>query len=62
MKFSDPNKTLSGEARAFVDLEALTTLWFNTGTLCNLACVNCYVESTPINDALALCLVQKQSE
>jgi hypothetical protein len=28
-------------------------LWFNTGTLCNLACKNCYIESSPTNDALA---------
>jgi hypothetical protein len=34
-------------------LKALTTLWFNTGTLCNLACANCYIESSPTNDALA---------
>ncbi len=33
-------------------LRALETLWFNTGTLCNLACANCYIESTPRNDAL----------
>jgi uncharacterized Fe-S cluster-containing radical SAM superfamily protein len=30
----------------------LQTLWFNTGTLCNLACDNCYIESTPTNDRL----------
>ncbi len=30
----------------------LQTLWFNTGTLCNLACINCYIESTPKNDRL----------
>ena len=34
-------------------MKALTTLWFNTGTLCNLACANCYIESSPTNDALA---------
>jgi MoaA/NifB/PqqE/SkfB family radical SAM enzyme len=27
-------------------------LWFNTGTLCNLACKSCYIESSPTNDAL----------
>jgi MoaA/NifB/PqqE/SkfB family radical SAM enzyme len=27
-------------------------LWFNTGTLCNLACKNCYIESSPRNDRL----------
>jgi len=51
-KFSDPLVTAKGEQRAWVDLTALKTLWFNTGTLCNLACVNCYIESTPKNDAL----------
>ena len=33
-------------------LIALETLWFNTGTLCNLACATCYIESSPTNDAL----------
>jgi uncharacterized Fe-S cluster-containing radical SAM superfamily protein len=27
-------------------------LWFNTGTLCNLTCRNCYIESSPKNDSL----------
>jgi hypothetical protein len=31
----------------------LQTLWFNTGTLCNLACHNCYIESSPRNDRLS---------
>lgn len=31
----------------------METLWFNTGTLCNLACATCYIESSPTNDALA---------
>ena len=52
-KFRDPHVTASGEARARVELTALETLWFNTGTLCNLACANCYIESSPTNDALA---------
>ncbi len=51
-KFSDPLVTLTGETRAWVDLTALRTLWFNTGTLCNLACTHCYIESTPKNDRL----------
>lgn len=51
-KFSDQFVTAKGERRAWVDLSALKTLWFNTGTLCNLACINCYIESTPKNDAL----------
>lgn len=51
-KFSDPKITAKGAERAWVDLTALKTLWFNTGTLCNLACENCYIESTPKNDSL----------
>jgi uncharacterized radical SAM superfamily Fe-S cluster-containing enzyme len=38
---------------AQVTLDRLETLWFNTGTLCNLACDGCYIESTPRNDRLA---------
>ena len=30
----------------------METLWINTGTLCNLACKSCYIESSPTNDAL----------
>ena len=52
-KFRDPQVTAKGEARAHVALQALETLWFNTGTLCNLACATCYIESSPTNDALA---------
>ena len=33
-------------------IERLETLWINTGTLCNLACTSCYIESSPTNDAL----------
>jgi uncharacterized Fe-S cluster-containing radical SAM superfamily protein len=51
-KFRDPAITAKGEARATVTMSALTTLWFNTGTLCNLACKTCYIESSPTNDAL----------
>lgn len=51
-KFSDPDWTAAGEPRAKVPLVALKTLWFNTGTLCNLACATCYIESSPTNDAL----------
>ncbi|MGB3739222.1 MAG: radical SAM protein [Pontixanthobacter sp.] len=51
-KFSDPQWTAQGEPRASVALTGLDTLWFNTGTLCNLACTNCYIESSPTNDAL----------
>ncbi len=52
-KFSDPAVTARGERRASVALSALETLWFNTGTLCNLTCGHCYIESSPRNDRLA---------
>src|SRR5215467_3193625 len=52
-KFQDPRVTAKGEPRAHVALKALETLWFNTGTLCNLTCRNCYIESSPRNDQLA---------
>jgi hypothetical protein len=52
-KFRDPARTAKGEARARVRLERLRTLWFNTGTLCNIACASCYIESSPTNDRLA---------
>ncbi len=52
-KFSDPNWTINGEQRAFVSLRRLETFWLNTGTLCNIECVNCYIESSPHNDRLA---------
>ncbi|UVI40353.1 radical SAM protein [Qipengyuania spongiae] len=51
-KFSDPERTAAGEPRATVPLTRLETLWINTGTLCNLACATCYIESSPTNDAL----------
>ena len=52
-KFSDPERTAKGETRAVVPLHALETLWINTGTLCNITCANCYIESSPRNDRLA---------
>lgn len=51
-KFQDPNRTAEGEPRATVELSHPETLWFNTGTLCNIECANCYIESSPSNDAL----------
>jgi uncharacterized Fe-S cluster-containing radical SAM superfamily protein len=51
-KFQDPRRTAKGEDRALVTMTGLATLWFNTGTLCNLACKSCYIESSPTNDAL----------
>jgi len=53
VKFTDPVVTADGSPRASVRLRALKTLWFNTGTLCNLTCANCYIESSPVNDRLA---------
>lgn len=53
IKFSDPVYTADGSRRAHVALEKLTTLWFNTGTLCNIECANCYIESSPGNDLLS---------
>ena len=51
-KFADTFKTGDGKDRAFVEPGKLKTLWFNTGTLCNLTCKNCYIESSPKNDRL----------
>ncbi|MCV2892127.1 radical SAM protein [Lentibacter sp. XHP0401] len=51
-KFQDPRVTAKGETRASVALTHPETLWFNTGTLCNITCANCYIESSPTNDAL----------
>ena len=51
-KFRDPALTAKGQRRAAVAIERLDTLWINTGTLCNLACRSCYIESSPTNDAL----------
>lgn len=51
-KFKNPLVTAKGEPRASVEMTGLSTLWFNTGTLCNLACKSCYIESSPTNDAL----------
>ncbi|VXC56726.1 Radical SAM protein [Oceanicaulis sp. 350] len=52
IKFSDPLVTAKGETRASVGFDTLKTLWFNTGTLCNIECKNCYILSSPTNDAL----------
>ena len=52
LKFKDPLVTAKGEVRASVPLMALKTLWFNTGTLCNITCRNCYIELSPKNDRL----------
>ncbi|MCT4559265.1 MAG: radical SAM protein [Pelagimonas sp.] len=51
-KFQDPRITAKGEPRAHVALNDPQTLWFNTGTLCNIECANCYILSSPTNDDL----------
>ncbi|GAA6197054.1 hypothetical protein NBRC116598_24980 [Pseudophaeobacter arcticus] len=51
-KFKDSQVTADGSERASVALSNPETLWFNTGTLCNIECENCYILSSPINDAL----------
>ncbi len=51
-KFDNYLKTAKGEDRAYVDMTTLETLWINTGTLCNIECANCYIESSPKNDRL----------
>lgn len=53
VKFVNPDRTAKGEPRATVALTRLETLWINTGTLCNITCRNCYIESSPSNDRLA---------
>ena len=53
LKFRDPDVTIDGALRASVALRKLDTLWFNTGTLCNLTCGHCYIESSPHNDRLS---------
>ena len=58
-KFRDPQLTASGEIRASVHLKELKTLWFNTGTLCNLTCSNCYIESSPTNNRLVYLTVSE---
>ncbi|MEQ3669731.1 radical SAM protein [Pseudophaeobacter sp.] len=51
-KFKDSQVTADGSERASVALSNPETLWFNTGTLCNIECENCYILSSPTNDAL----------
>ena len=51
--FADATWTARGERRAVVPLKRLETVWFNTGTLCNIDCANCYIESSPRNDRLS---------
>ena len=50
--FLNKNFTSDGKPRAYVELKNIETLWFNTGTLCNLKCNDCYIESSPTNKNL----------
>lgn len=52
-KFIDADVARDGSARAVVPFSGLKTLWINTGTLCNIECRNCYIDSSPTNDRLA---------
>ncbi|NWG93043.1 MAG: radical SAM protein [Parvularculaceae bacterium] len=52
-KFLDPDFAADGAARAVVPFARLDVLWVNTGTLCNIECRHCYIESSPTNDRLA---------
>ncbi|MEQ9310106.1 MAG: radical SAM protein [Balneolaceae bacterium] len=61
-KFVDEHTTAKGEKRAFVDIKKLETLWINTGTRCNLACENCYIESSPTNDELEFITLAEVTE
>ncbi|PCI36384.1 MAG: radical SAM protein [Elusimicrobia bacterium] len=58
-KWVDPETTAKGERRATVDPRKLETLWFNTGTLCNIECSNCYIESSPKNNRLEYLKVEE---
>lgn len=49
-KFQNPDVTAKGEKRASVGFDGFQTLWFNTGSLCNIECANCYIESSPTAD------------
>ncbi len=51
-RFEHPDITADGSRRGRVAWTGLKTLWLNTGTLCNIQCTNCYIESSPTNDRL----------
>ncbi len=50
--FGHPDVTADGSKRAGVAFDRLETLWINTGSLCNIECAHCYIESSPANDRL----------
>ncbi len=58
-KFKDPILTADGSKRAFIEAKKIKTLWFNTGTLCNIECKNCYIESSPKNDRLVYITIEE---
>lgn len=58
-KFQHPERTAKGETRAEVAFFGLETLWVNTGTLCNIECTHCYIESSPANDRLVYLTAQE---
>ena len=61
-KFEDPWITENGKRRARVALKSPKILWFNTGTLCNIKCQNCYIKSSPTNNALVYISANEVSE
>lgn len=61
-KFTDPEVTAGGEPRAHVALTSPKTLWFATGTLCNIKCRRCYIESSPTNDRLVYVTADEVSD
>ncbi len=61
-KFQDPLVTADGVPRASVALSHAETLWFNTGTLCNITCANCYIDSSPTNDSLVYLTADEVSD
>ena len=52
-KFKNRYRTADGKKRAKVVFKGLETLWFNTGSLCNIKCIGCYMKSSPRNDSLS---------
>ncbi|MBB5517478.1 radical SAM protein [Amphiplicatus metriothermophilus] len=58
-KFQHPDVTADGKPRARAPFVRLKTLWANTGTLCNIECAHCYIESSPRNDRLAYLSAQE---
>ena len=61
-KFQHPDITATGATRGRVSPTNLKTLWINTGTLCNLECANCYIESSPKNDSLVYISLKEVSD